>query len=105
MTAPRYKTRDWRGTPLHVCNACPFSTFDVGQMRRHARQAHPLPSEGAAPKHPLDGVDFASDSAAEAAIKAGLDAHAFERITPTGKTGGFTVADVKAAARITNPKE
>lgn len=44
----------------------------------------------------LDGVEFASDEAAEAAIEADMTHADFVGRTPSGKTG-FTVADVRAA--------
>lgn len=103
--SPRWKTGTWRGHPNHVCTVagCLFATLDIGEMRKHARAAHPLASEGG-PRHPLAGINFASDSAAEAALAAGLTARALDRITPSGKTGGYTLADVRSAARTTDPE-
>jgi hypothetical protein len=45
----------------------------------------------------LSGVDFASDAAAEAAIKAGLTAKDFRGKGPSGARG-FTAADVREIA-------
>lgn len=45
----------------------------------------------------LDGLDFASDEAAEAASAAGLSAGDFDGMEPSG-AGGFTKADVTKAA-------
>lgn len=103
--APRWVTRDWRGHPNYVCTVggCLFATLDIGEMRRHARDKHPLASEGGQP-HPLAGLEFASPDAARAARDAGLDARSFDGITPSGRTGGFTVADVRSAARTVNPE-
>lgn len=105
-TKPRWKTTDWRGHPNYVCTAdrCLFATLDHGEMVLHARRQHPLASEGGRPRHPLEGIDFASDEAAEAAVAAGLGARAFDQLTPSGKTGGYTVADVRAAARTAEPE-
>lgn len=55
----------------------------------------------AAPAEPVEegapvGVPFASDEAAEEALRLGLDAAAFESRTPSGK-GGYTVDDVRKA--------
>lgn len=104
--APRWKTSDWRGHANYVCAVpgCLYATLDRGAMVLHARGQHPLPSEGAQPQDlsPLRGVNFQTDRAAEHAIAAGLSAKSFDGITPTGATGGFTVADVKAAARSTS---
>lgn len=104
--APRWTTGTWRGHPNYVCtvDGCLFATLDIGEMRKHAKKQHPLASEGAKPEdlHPLRGVNFETDRAAEHAIKAGLSARDFDGITPTGATGGFVVADVKAAAKTLN---
>lgn len=59
------------------------------------------PSEEPGPAAPpitgLEGVDFASDEAAEAASAAGLAATDFDGLKPSGQ-GGFTKADVSKAA-------
>lgn len=106
--APRWKTTDWRGHPNYVCmrnqpngRPCPFATLDIGLIRVHAAAEHPLASEGRPERHPLEGVPFASDEAAEAAIAAGLTSRAFEQLTPSGRSGGYTVADVRSAAKTT----
>jgi hypothetical protein len=45
-------------------------------------------------KNALSGVDFASDAAAEAAIRAGLTAASFKGVKPSGASG-YTKADVQ----------
>lgn len=47
--------------------------------------------------HALTGMDFASDAAAEAAVRAGLTAADFRGKEPSGARG-FTVADVREIA-------
>lgn len=107
-TPRRWKETSWRGHPNFVCTRsqpdgrpCPFATLDIGLMRVHAATEHPLASEGGHEPHPLEGVPFASDEAAEAAIAAGLTARAFDQLTPSGRSGGYTVADVRSAAKTT----
>lgn len=101
--APRWAQNTWRGHPNYQCTRCAFATLDIGEMRLHAKSAHPLASEGAKPEElsPLRGVRFETDRAAEVAVEAGLTAKAFDQITPSGKTGGYTTADVRSAARAT----
>lgn len=97
--APRWIQNTWRGHPNYQCTRCLFATLDIGLMRRHADEQHPL---GSRPDdHPLAQVPFASEGALQAAIAAGLIAQSFDQITPSGKTGGYTTADVRAAAKIT----
>lgn len=101
MTAPRYKTTSWAGHPNYECLHCPFATLDQGLMIRHVRERHPTPAEsGHHEEHPLSGIAFASDEAAELAIEAGMLPQQFAAYTPTGKSG-YTLADVRriAAAR------
>lgn len=92
-TPPRWRVGKWNGRDNYECTRCAFATLDRGLIVRHAESEHPL---GPAP-HPLAGVGFASDEAAELAIHLGVDRDALERHTPSGKSGGYTVADVKAA--------
>ena len=47
----------------------------------------------------LDGLDFASDEAAEFASREGLPATAFGTLKPSGK-GGYTVEDVRQAVKL-----
>lgn len=95
----RYRTTKWHGHDNYECNLCGFKVLrDRGRMVAHVRAEHPTDAEGGPVAGPLAGVDFASDEAAEAA--AHLGAAGIERLkrsTPTGKHGGYTVADVKAA--------
>lgn len=108
-TPPRWKTGTWRGHPNHVCTVagCLYATTDLGAMRLHAREHHPTVREGGGTPHPLGGVLFASQAAADAAEAAGLSAAQLYLSTPTGRTGGYTTADVRAAARAaaTSAKE
>ena len=57
-----------------------------------------------APDHPgpLAGIDWASDRGAEVAAEIGLTAADFHGIEPTG-AGGYTVEDVKRAAKRVDP--
>lgn len=62
----------------------------------------PQGQEAAAQRVELAGVDFASDTAAEEAARAGLTARHFQDQTGSGKDGAFTAADVR---QITSAKE
>lgn len=51
-----------------------------------------------APRLPLAGIDFASDEAAEeAAMLSPAEVDSLKGLTPSGLSGGYTVADVDAA--------
>lgn len=101
--APRWKIGKWMGRDNYVCNRCAFATLDRGEMVKHADHAHP--QDAGDEPHGLAGVDFASDEAAELAIASGLDARTLGRFTPSGSAGGYTVADVRAAAKSVTPEE
>lgn len=100
--APRWTTNEWRGHTNYQCQECPFATLDRGQMVKHAAARHPRQWEGAAAAeaaNPLAGIDFASDEAAQHAAR--MTAAQIKRLraqTPSGKTGGYTAADVRVAA-------
>jgi len=96
----RWKVGRWKHRPNYVCLLCPYATLDRGAMVLHARERHP----GGAEDVPgvLAGVDFASDEAAELAISLGLTARSLAGCTPSGRSGGYTVADVRAAHRSTH---
>lgn len=97
--AARWTTGEWRGHTNYQCKECPYATLDRGAMVKHAATRHPRRWETGTPEPgPLSGVDFASDEASELASELGLTSAELGRITPTGKSGGYTVADVRAAA-------
>lgn len=102
-TKPRWKTTKWHGRDNYECTRCGYKTLDRGLMVRHAQSSHPLASEGA--EHELAGVNFASDAALDLALKSGLSRDAMTAHTATGKTGGYTVADVRSAAARTNQED
>lgn len=95
-----WRVTSWRGHVNHECAAegCQYKTLDEAAMRQHVR-THRLVARGILP---LAGVNFASDEAAEAAAALGCTRAELDPITPSGRGGGYTVADVKAAAR--NPR-
>lgn len=97
MSTKRYRTTKWHHLDNYECTVCPFATLDRGRMVIHVRTEHPTAAEVGEPVLPLAGIDFASDEAAELAATLGLSAEILKRKTPSGKTGGFTVADVRAA--------
>lgn len=100
---PRWTTGTWKGHANYLCRFCEFKTLDHGAMVLHARAEHPLASEGGErdQKHPLFGVNFETDRAADHAIELHLTAKHFEGVTPTGASGGYTKADVRTAAKST----
>lgn len=101
---PRWKKTTWRKWDNYECNRCQFKTLDRGEMVRHARWRHPLASEADIPVVGFDAIDFASDEAAERAnalAERGLTPDMLRSTTPSGK-GGYTVADVRAAASANN---
>lgn len=102
-----YSEIAWRGRTALKCDACPYATTMLSEMRDHLRERHGVRPQrrrvpaDAAPAPSLEGIDFASEEAAELAIREGLTAEALRAREPSGKTGGFTVADVKAARTAT----
>lgn len=75
----------------------------------HARQAKLLVRAGnweyvdgepAAPFAQQPKVDYASDEAAEAANELGIAPSDLVKVSPSGKSGGYTVADVREAAEL-----
>lgn len=103
--SPRWKVGKWKNHDNYTCTRCAFATLDRGEMVRHANDKHPLGRLDRRERGRLAGIDFASDEAAELAAEAGLTAQDLKRSTPTGATGGYTVADVKAAAKSVTPEE
>jgi hypothetical protein len=85
-----------RQVDLHRRTARPEAKAAGGAPENKAL-AGPDENKGDTGANALSGVDFASDAAAEAAIKAGLTAAAFRGKTPSG-TRGFTAADVREIA-------
>ena len=65
-------------------------TPDTGHAAATSTEHTPAPGA-------LQGIDFASDEAAEMAATAGLTADAFDDVEPSGQ-GGYTVADVRSLA-------
>jgi hypothetical protein len=94
----RYRTGKWRGHDNYICKTCGFPTLDKARIIAHVARCTPA---GAVKKAPGVSLDFASDEAAEAYIRAS-DAGTISPATlagrpPSGKHGGYTVADVRAA--------
>lgn len=100
---PRWTTTSWRGNTNYECTGqvggapCQFKTLDRGAMLEHQRVAH-------RDSDPLTGVTFASAAAEKAARKAELTAVVLQKTTPSGAGGGYTMADVTAAAKSRNPE-
>lgn len=92
----RYTTGKWRGHENYICRVCGFPTLDKARIVAHVARCAPVPVVA-----PHAALDFASDEAAEAYIRA-VDAGKLSPAIlagrpPSGKHGGFTVADVRAA--------
>lgn len=102
MGKPRYKTVQWSGRDLFACNHCSFDTLDRGLIVRHVMDMHGTPAEIAA-RSPLDGIVFASEEAAALAAEEELTSSDLA-FTPSGQ-GGFTVADVRSAAKAVTTEE
>lgn len=102
-----YTVTPWRGRERLGCDACEgrWGTTMLSEMQQHLKDVHGVrprrraaPAAGPAPA--LDGIDFASDEAAELAIREGVTAEQLRAREPSGKKG-FTVADVRAARTAT----
>ncbi|MFW6079625.1 MAG: hypothetical protein ACODAE_08390 [Gemmatimonadota bacterium] len=107
---PRWRQTTWAGRPNYACTQCPYKTLDRGRMVRHARREHPRAWEdaeaAAEADNPLAGLDFASDETAEAAAEEPPEViEQLKRQTPSGKRGGHTMDDLRAARSATTPDE
>jgi hypothetical protein len=104
-TPPRWKVTDFRGHDNYECTRCPFAVLgDKAAMVRHADREHPLAKDEPEPLVGFNGINFASDEAAEYAQDLAAQGFTPDRLRarrPSGKNG-FTKADVRAAAATMN---
>lgn len=103
---------EWNGLPLYRCDQCAYATPDPGgerRMRIHLAQGHrPQPPREQMEQETISefALDFASDEARELALDQPAEVLARLRDqAPSGKGGGYTTADVRAAAEAMNQEE
>lgn len=99
-----WTTSKWHDHDNFTCDLCPFATLDLDLIAAHVRVRHGAGGRYTQPDvqpHPLAGVRFASDEAAQAAMSLGVTPDDLAAVAPSGKDGGYTVADIRTAHRTT----